>query len=56
MEDLGGHVLGRGAVVNPAHDERVNPFEMLFVQRIEFRRIPLGSLNLEALVCVHVVR
>src|SRR5947199_80000 len=28
VKDLGGHVLGGGAVVNATHDERVDPFEM----------------------------
>src|SRR5437762_6800909 len=56
VKDLGGHVLGGGAVVNATHDERVDPFEMLLVQRLEFRRILLGRLDLEALVSVHVAR
>jgi hypothetical protein len=54
VEHLGGDVFGRGAVLHPAGDEGIHPLKMPLVEIAEFRRVPLGSFDKKALVCVRL--
>ena len=50
VKDFGRKILGGGAVVDAADDEKIDPLEVKLVKSVKFRRVSLRGFDEQTLV------